>query len=78
MMRILRRVMAIALGNYIVLESRSYGLHKDYQRLGRFTNLRRAKTFAKLESRRLQARVVVMAADSLNRICVYQARVIRP
>lgn len=71
---LIRKASALALGGYIVLESQQYGLHKNYRRLGRFFSLSEAKAFAKENSSRLQSRVVVMAADKMAKVCVYQPR----
>ncbi|RYG59237.1 MAG: hypothetical protein EON60_11025 [Alphaproteobacteria bacterium] len=69
-----RKLMALALGNYIVVESLNYGQQKRHRRLGRFANLESAKAFAKEQSANLQSRVVVLAADKLAKICVYRPR----
>lgn len=68
----IRKLTALVLGNYIVLESLHYGLRKRHRRLGRFASLSKAKAFAKEESARMQSRVVVMAADKLAKLYVYQ------
>ncbi len=74
MTRLGRKLGAMLFGNYIVLESKNYGLHKNHRKLGRFANIDEAKAFASNESKRLRNRVVVMAADTLAKMYVYQPK----